>query len=113
MSVLAYRQATKGSLLDTRLKAVNHVLTAKSDVSFNGNITAETVANIREAFQLSSFVFGSNVRRGLDQAHRCAFRLQQMPFDQQTVQYSNDKAFLEKLLGRVSQVMIGQARLGK
>jgi hypothetical protein len=68
---------------------------------------------IREAFQLSSLVFSSNVKRGLDQAHRYAFHLQQTPFDQQTVQYSNDKDFLEKLLGRVLQVMIVQARLAK
>ena len=73
----------------------------------------KTVASIQEAFQLSSLVFGSNVKRGLDQAYRFAFHLQQTPFDQQTVQYSNDKAFLEKLLDRILQVMIGEARLGK
>jgi hypothetical protein len=112
-SALAYRQATKASLLDTQVKAVNHVLTAKSDVILDGEITAKTVASIREAFYLSSLVFGSDVKRGLDQAHRFAFRLQQTPFDQQTVQDSNDKAFLEKLLDRILQVMIGEARLGK
>ena len=112
-SALAYRQATKASLLDTQVKAVNRVLTAKSDVTLDGEITPKTVASIQEAFQLSSLVFGSNVKRGLDQAHRFAFHLQQTPFDQQTVQYSNDKAFLEKLLDRILQVMIGEARLGK
>jgi hypothetical protein len=112
-SALAYRQATKASLLDTQVKAVNHVLTAKSDVILDGEITAKTVASIREAFYRSSLVFGSDVKRGLDQAHRFAFRLQQTPFDQQTVQDSNDKAFLEKLLDRILQVMIGEARLGK
>ena len=78
-SMLAYRQATKASLLDTQVKAVNRVLTAKSDVTLDGEITPKTVASIQEAFQLSSLVFGSNVKRGLDQAYRFAFHLQQTP----------------------------------
>jgi hypothetical protein len=45
--------------------------------------------------------------------HRYAFRAQQTPFDQQTVQYSNDKDFLEKLFGRVLRVMTVQARRPK
>ena len=63
-SALAYRQTTKASLLDTRVKAVNRVLTAKSDVTLDGEITPKTVASIQEAFQLSSLVFGSHVKGG-------------------------------------------------
>lgn len=113
VSILGFRQAKKTALLSTRLEAINHVRTAIHDVTLHGNITTETVASIREAFQLSSLVFGSTISGVLHQAYGSAYRLHGKSFDERTAQDIDDKDLLTNNLDSVLQVMIGETTLGK
>jgi hypothetical protein len=112
VSFLAYLQAKNTQLLGIRREAINHVRAAMSDVKIHGNITANTVASIREAFQISSLVFSSAVVGVLDQAHGIAFRLQHKPSERQTDQDFRDEDCLVDDLDRVLNLMIKQTALG-
>jgi hypothetical protein len=113
VSVLAYRQARNMTLLSTRREAINHVRVAIWDVKINGNITAETVASIRDALHLSTLVFSSAVRSVLEQTHGIAFRLQHKPFERQTDKDDTDTDLMADQLDSVLKVMIKEAALGK
>lgn len=112
VSVLAYfqsrkaaRHARKSALFGTRLEAISHVRNAMYDVTIDGNITAKTVASIREAFQISLLVFDSTITAKLDQAHRIAFQLQHKPFDQRTDRDDKDRDLLAGHLKNVLKAM--------
>jgi hypothetical protein len=81
-------------------------------VDLDGNITAKTVASIRDALQLSSLVFSSAVCKRLERAHGIAFRLQGKPFELQTDQYDQDKDALTSELATIIEAMTKEAKTG-
>jgi hypothetical protein len=61
ISGAAYRQARKTGSLQQRREAINLVRSAFTDVTLHAHIDDRTVANIREAYQISLLVLSKRV----------------------------------------------------
>src|SRR5215471_8352099 len=59
----ANREAQTAARLEHRLEGMNHVRWVMHDVILDGNITADTVASIREAVQISDRVLAPTSRK--------------------------------------------------
>jgi hypothetical protein len=94
VSFLALRQSRNTSLLNARLEAIGHIRSALSDIEIQANIGPETVHHVREAYQLSSLVFGGTITNTLEEAFGIVFRLQLTKEERWTDKHYSDRELL-------------------
>jgi hypothetical protein len=106
------QQSQKMAALAARQAGINYVREALNDIILHGNITAETVASLREAAQISKLWFTTpGLLETLNGMHGTAFRLSGVSWEQYTEQDRQEIDALKTNLGAVLKIMQKEASL--
>jgi hypothetical protein len=89
------------------------VRSAFTDVTLHAHIDDRTVANIREAYQISLLVFSKRVSDKLTKLAGIAFRLGHKPLERKTEKDLDDEHMLGDELQKVVEEMQSEAALNK
>ena len=106
VSFSAKREAKSAALLSYRLKAVEHIRLAIADILLHDHINKGTVANIRDATQLSRTVFGPSIRASMETLFGTGWKLEGKPFSERTEQEHKEKEFLAEQIQKILQRML-------
>jgi len=109
----ANREAQTAARLEHRLEGMNHVRWVMHDVILDGNITADTVASIREAVQISDRVFSAHVAETLNQLRATIVHLHHTPSERLTERDLKAADELKEKLEAVLERMKEEAGFGK
>lgn len=111
VSLFALLQSRKTSLLNARREVIDHLRAALYDIQIHGAIRDETVASVRDAYQLSTLVFGKQIEKTLEEAFAIAFRLSHKPEDRWSDKDYEDREALLKALGDAFGAMKAKASI--
>jgi hypothetical protein len=91
--------------LESRIKAINHILDALHDLTKDGIVRATTTASIGKALNRSgALLFTRTVREEIDRAHATAFRLQNVQItDRNAQEIVALRKDLQTLMARMNQ----------
>lgn len=106
VSFLAKREARNLGLLSNRLQVINHIRHALYDVAIRGGVRLETATSLGNARQLASIVFSKTIRQTLDEAHKLALHIHNVPSEKQTEKYREDKDQLTDSLKEIHEAMV-------
>jgi hypothetical protein len=76
------------------------------DVAIRGGVRLETATSLGNARQLASIVFSKTIRQTLDEAHKLALHLHNVPSEKQTEKYREDKDQLTDSLKEIHEAMV-------
>jgi hypothetical protein len=75
-------------------------------ILLHDHINKDTVANIRDATQLSQTVFGPSIRASVEILFGTAWKLEGKPFSERTEQEHKEKEFLAEQIQKILQRML-------